>query len=707
MPELLLEVGCEELPATAVERAFNELRQVISERLAEARLSFGDSVAMGTPRRLIVSFVDVQEQQEDEVKDVRGPSIQAAFDASGEPTKALLGFCRGQGVEPTDARQDGEYVWVTKTIPGRPTRELLAEILPECIRGLSFEKTMRWGSSRMRFARPIRWILAAFGGELVPFELEGIASGLTSRGHRFMAPDEFSATRFDDLVTGLRTRKVEPDPAQRRNRIREQASAKTSAVAELPEALVEENVFLTEWPTAVEGSFRESFLELPECVLVTAMAKHERVFPVRDGEGNLTNRFVAIRNGGDEDTVREGYAWVLNARLNDAKFFYDQDQKYTMDDFLAKTEGIVFHEKLGTVRQRAERLAALCPIALEHLRPDQIHLREEARVSGLYAKADLSTGLVSELPALQGLIGAEYLQREGRSDAVANAVRHQYSSVSLRDFEQANSVLVATLVLADQIDRLTGYVGIGILPKGSSDPYGLRRAATILLSSREYLRNTWDDFVADIECDSVLALVEQSARLYVEQGVAIDTVATKQRLIELLEARIQYQSSCVRSDILEAALAVEWNTDLTHARIQALERLAGNAKLLQTLTRPVNLARSAQSKGMHVPSALSSIREADLESEVALMLYREWDGRSREFHRQLTHLRVNDALDTLADASPLLNRFFDETMVLVDDERVRSARLSLVNAIAHDVLKLGDPSLMGSSGEGTGSETAG
>ncbi|MBC8064445.1 MAG: glycine--tRNA ligase subunit beta, partial [Chlorobia bacterium] len=358
MPELLLELGCEELPATFVEKANHDLRDKLVELLEAANvLQPGfKSTIYGTPRRLIVSISGLVEKQPNEQKEMRGPALQAAFDKDGNPTKALEGFCRSNGVEVSSVRRDEKYVWIDKSVLGLPTGEVLQGAIPQAIRALTFEKTMRWGSARMRFARPIRWVLAAFNGRLVPFVIESVQSTLTSQGHRFYSPDLFEAKNLDELMLGLRARLVEPDPEIRRHRIREGAKKVATGDPLLTESLVDENVYLTEWPTPIEGEFKSEFLDLPRPVLITAMAKHEKMFPVQDASGNLTNRFVFVRNSGEDETVRIGNQWVLNARFNDARFFYAEDNKRSMDQFLEKTSTIVFQEKLGNVRQRADRL---------------------------------------------------------------------------------------------------------------------------------------------------------------------------------------------------------------------------------------------------------------------------------------------------------------------------------------------------------------
>ncbi|MBI3721393.1 MAG: glycine--tRNA ligase subunit beta, partial [Fimbriimonas ginsengisoli] len=515
MPELLLEVGCEELPASFIEQAANDLRDAVAERLVETGLGQAeDAEALGkeatvlsTPRRLIVSFPDVASRQPDRVDEKRGPSLKASYDASGASTQALIGFCRSVGLEPAQLRQEGDYVWASKPVAGRSAPEVLAELLPEAIRSLSFAKSMRWGSGRMRFARPIRWILAAFDGEAVEFEIEGVRSGLTSRGHRFLSPDPFEARSLAPLLVGLRQREVEPDAEQRKKKIEAELRAlgfddqleesdeeppgsehepleeylqrqhRRSVVKEL----IRENVGLAEWPRAVAGHFRPEYLPLPAVVLEATMAKHEKMFPIWDESGKVTNRFVFVANSGDDDTVRAGAEWVLNARFGDAKFFYDEDLKHDMNYFLARTKTIVFHEKLGSVRQRAGRLELLVQAVALDTAGD--HAAPNLGLAGKYSKADLASGLVSELPDLQGRIGAEYVMQAhsfgDSTKAISDVIKYQYDPRAIRVYGCDD----LPLGVADQLDILAGYLALGEAPSGSSDPHGLRRAAVLLIQS--------------------------------------------------------------------------------------------------------------------------------------------------------------------------------------------------------------------------------
>lgn len=687
MPELLLELGCEELPATFVRKAYTDLLNGLTALLGEAGVLQSGGSALGTPRRLIVSFPDLLERQPDVTKEQRGPAVKAAFDSEGNPTPALLGFCRSQGVDVADLRRDEQYVWVTKTIAGRPTAEILSEVLPKAIRGLTFDKSMRWGLNRMRFARPIRWILAAFAGEAVPFEIEGVPSGIESRGHRFYSPQPFSARTLDELLQGLRSRKVEPDADRRREKIVTGAREVANGVPDLPEALVDENTFLTEWPTAIQGTFRDEYSSLPTSVLVTAMAKHEKMFPVRDSEGKLTNRFVFIRNSGEDDTVRAGCEWVLNARFNDAKFFYDEDAKSRLDEFLARTETIVFQEKLGTVRRRAERLQKLAEAVARATGADEREA-ELARQSGLYAKADLATGLVGELTSLQGVIGGEYARREGMPEEVAWAIASHYDPSKNVSPDSPAGRTAVRLVIADQLDKLAGYLGQGLEPTGSSDPFALRRAATILIEAAW----GWPGSLPDYRELFDLALAN-----YREQGVELSDEASRNALTGLFASRYSSLMPEVRYDILNAALLIGAEAGPTHPqrvrfRTRVLERFADDVPFVQTATRPLNIVRAALAKDIEVglDDPLHRVEHSALESAEGLELLQTLSEQDADVRRAAVELNEDELVRLLRRLAEPITRFFDSTMVMADQPDVRYARLTLLHGASRQLLYAGD-----------------
>jgi glycyl-tRNA synthetase beta chain len=689
MPELLLELGTEELPATAVHRAYTELGTRLTAFLEEAAVlgPGAEPVVMGTPRRLIVSFPDVASKQPDSEKEQRGPGVKAAFDSEGRPTPALLGFCKSQGTDPSQLRNDGQYVWFTKQIQGRETRDLLAEAIPKAIRALSFDKTMRWGSSRMRFARPIRWILASLGGELVPFEIEGVSSSLNSFGHRFYSPGAFPAGSLSDLLKGLRERHVEPDPAVRRRTILDQA-AKVSApgTPDLPDGLVDENTFLTEWPTAIGGEFSTDLLQLPAPVLVTAMAKHEKMFPVRDGDQKLTNRFVFVRNSGVDDSVRKGCEWVLNARFNDAKFFFEEDRKHSLGAFLEKTEGILFQEKLGTVRQRCDRLQALAPLVAPN--PGGNSEAAFAAAAGLYSKADLSTGLVSELASLQGIIGGEYAKREGLPDPVCWAIATQYDLAKNPKPDCEGARTAVRLVIADQLDKLAGYLGIGLEPSGSSDPFALRRAASLLIEAAL----GWPERLRPYSEQFALALEQ-----YADQGIDLDGARASLALCGLFASRYATLMPDVRYDVLQAAVIDESQPVATDPqgvrfRVRMLETLVEDRAFVQTTTRPMNIVIAAKKKGIEfgADSPLSRLEHSALESASGLELLEVLSSQQEALAAAAAGEQDEEAIRLLLNLRDPINKFFEETMVMVDEPEVRYARLTLMHATALQLLVAGD-----------------
>ncbi|MBL8047521.1 MAG: glycine--tRNA ligase subunit beta [Chthonomonas sp.] len=655
MPELVFELGCEELPAGSVARASHDLARHIETALAEAGIGFERTETFATPRRLIVIMQGIDLRQPDRNTTNRGPALSSAFDADGNPTKALEGFCRGQGISPAEVRREGDYVWVDKVVAGRPSAEVLAEVLPASVRSLTFDKTMRWGASRMRFARPIRWIVAVFDGQIVNFDIEGVVSGGESRGHRFYAPQPFPVRTGGQFIRDLEAHQVQPDAAKRRAMILAGAElAPTGCQVEWSDDLIDENVYLTEWPQPLLGNWSSDYLELPEDVLITAMAKHERMFPVRQGQGKLAPHFLWIRNSGEEDTVRGGNQWVLNARFNDAKFFFDEDKKYDLNHFLGMTEAMLFQDKLGTVRQRAERLEGFMDATIGG---------ENARLAGRYAKADLTTGLVGELASLQGKVGGEYARREGLAAEVCDAIGIQY--VNPADAEL--SPLAAGLIAADQYDKLAGYLGIGVVPSGSSDPMGLRRAATYLISLG--FAGHLDDLRVGLE----IALKE-----YQKQGIAVDPAAANQALMTILEGRYQAMVDA-RYDILNAALT-EQNMVRPARVLKAVEELTAfqaSASNVETALRPVRIVNSTLEKGHTDWLAVEAITDAALNSAEGSALL-----------AQLKQTQPGAA--GIASLCPAIHAFFESTMIMDDNADTRRARLSLAKGVRDKILEIGD-----------------
>jgi glycyl-tRNA synthetase beta chain len=694
MPDLLLELGTEELPASSVERAYTEMAaKVVDDLISLSILKLGVvPIAMGTPRRLIVAISGIDPRQPDSTKEMRGPGIKSAYDSNGQPTQALLGFCRGQGIEPSELRNDGQYVWATKRLKGAAAVDILAELLPKVIRSLTFDKTMRWGSGKMRFARPIRWIVALLDTEVVPFNLEGVDTSNLSHGHRFYSPGPFEVSSLESLLAGLRERGVEPNPASRREMIEARLPIESGDFPEIPEALLDENVFLTEWPTPILGRFSEPFLSMPEPVLTTVMAKHERMFPVRDGDGKVTRKFIFVRNSGEAETVRKGCEWVLNARLNDAKFFFDEDARFSLDEFLERTKRIVFQEKLGTVYDRSTRLVALIDrIGFSGGDPNDPSVIDElelGRLAARYAKADLSTGLVSELASLQGVIGGIYAKRAGLPDPVVHAITHQYETSAHREVVTQADRTAARLAMADQIDKLVGYLGIGLEPTGSSDPYGLRRAINVLIE----IAWTWPEKLPDFA-----EYVQVSVETYRTGGIALDFSSTLTCFQRLFASRYPNLMPETRRDLLEASIQIDDRIEASapqavRFRASVLGELALNEFFVQTATRPLNILATAIKKDLEfqIQGNLDAVSHPKLDSPSGEQLYAVIESIEPSLEAAIDARNVEDCVSRLLALEAPINRFFEETMVMAEDPSVRYARLTVVKRASKLLFRVGD-----------------
>ncbi|MDR5683085.1 MAG: glycine--tRNA ligase subunit beta [Armatimonadota bacterium] len=495
MPDLLFEIGTEEMPARFVSPASRQLQEAIADLLAAEQLPAASLRTWATPRRLAVLAAGIPARQAETEREVRGPAARAAYGEDGKPTRAAEGFARSVGVavEMLERRrgEGGEYVFARVRIPGRPAAEVLADRLPAVVTRLAFPKTMRWGALDLRFGRPIRWIAVLLDDEVVPFEVAGVYSGRSTRGHRTLSPGPHVLERADAYEATLERHFVIGDADRRAERIRRQAvslAAQVGGQAEVTASLLEEVTFLVEYPTAFLGRFDPSHLSLPPEILVTVMRHHQRYFPVRGSDGGLLAYFVAVRDG-DEfaiDTVREGNEWVLGARLTDARFFYDEDRRQRLEDRLGRLAEVVFHRDLGSMLQKTERVVALAGWLADRVGLDTESRRHLLRAAHL-CKADLGTHVVAEFPELQGIVGGIYARLDGEPEPVARAIAEHYRPRGADD-KLPQDLLAALLGLADRADTLAGLLSAGHAPSGSADPHGLRRAASGLLDILERWR---------------------------------------------------------------------------------------------------------------------------------------------------------------------------------------------------------------------------
>ncbi len=480
--ELFLEIGCEEIPAGFIPRAMAEMEAIITRELAAARLSFGEVRTLATPRRLTLVVKDIPAVQPDAEITATGPSVKAAYDAAGKPTKAAEGFARGQGVDvaglKTVTTDKGEYISVTRQETGRPTHLILAEILPKLVVEIPFKKSMRWGDQDVRFARPIHWIVALFDGSVVPFSFGTIQSGAVSRGHRFMANTTFPVRDFAHYLEECERHFVIPDPERRKEIIRRETHRVAEAAGGrlLPdEGLLEEVTYLAEYPSAVAGTFPPEFLKVPREVLITSMRSHQRYFSIVDASGKLMPGFITINNTLTEDpsVVVKGNERVLRARLSDARFFFEEDQKVKLETRVESLKSVVYQQKLGTSYEKMERFRALAKSLSEFLNPA---ITPQVEQAAYLCKADLVSGMVGEFPEVQGIMGREYALLEGIPAEVANAIAEHYLPTQAGG-ELPASDIGAIVSICDKLDTICGCFGVGLIPTGSADPYALRRSA--------------------------------------------------------------------------------------------------------------------------------------------------------------------------------------------------------------------------------------
>ena len=673
--DLLLEIGTEEVPAHVMPHLLADLKRLAGDIFAERRLAYESLRTIGTPRRTALLVTGLAERQEDVSTETRGPSVAIAFDAEGNPTKAGAGFARGQGIEPSALIQRDGYVYASVHEKGAETAQLLAELLPELIRAIPLPNSMRWGDLDFRFIRPIRWIVALYGTEVVPFTLANVTSGNTSRGHRTLAPQEFVIASPADYEAACEKAYIIVDQERRRAMITEQIAETAQAAggtAEITPDLLEEVLYLVEYPTALSGAFEEKYLALPAETVITPMRDHQRYFPVKAADGSLLPVFITVRNGGREhlDVVAHGNERVLRARLADAQFFFDEDRKKSLAEHREKLKTVVFQQGLGSMYEKTERLMELVTAIVEDLADDDAAyetMAADARRAAELSKADLVTGMVTEFTELQGIMGRAYAALDGEKLAVARAIDEQYMPRFAGD-ELPQSALGFALSVADKIDNIVGTFSRGKIPTGSQDPFALRRQALGLVLM--LIENESDLLLSD--------LVDEACDLYALDEAAREKMQTDVADFIRLRLKNVLTERCVRYDVQEAVLAdVDFVADVP-VRAAYVERLLasdGADALVQSFVRVGNIARAAEEG--EVDAALFAAPEEG----ALLAAYEKADAL------------FDEGEDTLAAEQELaraIDAFFDAVMVMDKDERVRANRLSLLKAIDNYLLQTAD-----------------
>ncbi|HVB09281.1 MAG TPA: glycine--tRNA ligase subunit beta [Bacillota bacterium] len=650
MPSLLLEIGAEELPAALAPAALAQLLERLPALLHGQRLAHGDAAAFGTPRRLAVRVADVADRQEDTEEWVRGPSKTVGFGPDGQPSRAALGFARSQGVEVAQLVEREGYLYGLKRTPGRSAAEVLAQVLPGLIAGIDFPRSMRWGDGDLRFARPIRWIVALLDSATIPFVLGDVTSGGVTHGHRTLAPgpvEVASPPAYEEVMAQAR---VMADPSTRAEAIRSgvlAAAQGKGGVARIDPGLLAEVTWLVEYPTPFCGAFPEEALAVPEPVLVEVMRVQQRYFPVQGAEGRLMPLFCGVRDGDEEnlDTVIAGNERVLRARFADARFFYDEDRKRTLASRVPELERVTFAEGLGTMAAKAMRLQQLVtgPIL--------------ARAAQL-CKADRLTHLVGEFPELEGTMGAHYAQLDGEPAEVCQAIAdHVLPRAAAGDLPQSEAGRI--LAIADRLDNLAGHFLLGRAPTGSADPFGLRRQAiAVLRLERQGGRD-------------LRQALRAALAGYVHVG---DPAVAEPALLHFLRERLRglMTDAGHRYDAVEAVLAVdEWRIGELWSRVAALQGVLADAKLaddfLTVYRRCANLATKAEPGSVYSPQAATAPEESRLGELLQAAPRRP---------------TVTDHAQAVAMLRSAVDELLDKVLIMAPEPEVRRNRLALLRDIA-------------------------
>jgi len=677
--ELLFEIGTEEIPAGFLSKAVGDMENIIHKSLTEKMIPFEGIKCMATPRRLVLYIADVAQKQEDQTIEKMGPAKKAAFDEQGNPTKAALGFAKGQGMEisqlETIFTEKGEYLGARKTIAGQPTAILLPEILTNFLLAIPFRKSMRWANYDLRFARPLHWILALYCGNIVPLKIEDIASGNTSRGHRFMSPDAFVVSNFADYLNKTRQNYVIADPAERKKLILEEAQKAAAEVGGkifYTEDLLDTISFIVEYPVVVRGSFDENYLKIPKDVLTTTMISHQKYFPVINDEGKLLPYFIAVSNTKARDlaVVARGNERVLRARLADASFFFEEDRKVPLENRVESLKKVVFHTLLGTSHQKVLRFRKLAVKIAQQVKPA---VKKNVDRVALLAKADLESLMVGEFSELQGIMGREYALLAGENPVIAGAIyEHYLPIVAGGDLPQSDEGAIVSI--ADKIDTIVGFFGVGLPPTGTADPYALRRQSlgviNIILDKRYPLTL---DF-----------LISESIELF-KGTLKKPAEEIRKEILVFFQGRLQNQliTQGWPYDTVEAVLT-EGISDVVSAleKIKALQAFRQNPdfELISIAFKRVdNILKDFRS-----PQIDMSLLKDDAE----IHLFSTFDNIKTRVEKGIDEKDYNFALGELATLRPSVDAFFDGVMVMDKDEKIRFNRLSLlaeVSALFHKI----------------------
>lgn len=667
---LLYEIGVEEMPSRFVQSTLDQLVSGLKSRLEEKRVAFEDIDTFATPRRLILVVKGLADRQADLEEEVKGPAKKISIAEDGSFTKAAQGFMRGKGLSESDVYfkdlNGTEYIFATIREEGKDTDEVLMEVLPEIVKSVVFPKSMRWGGKNMRFVRPIRWLVALHNDKVVPVDLEGIIASNVTVGHRFLGAKSIEVSSIEDYFKKLEENFVVYDQDLRKDMIRkqiDQVAASIGGKVEMDEELLDEVTYIVEYPTAFYGEFDKSYTELPKEVVKTPMKAHQRYFPVVGEDSNLLPYFIAVRNGNDYkiENVKAGNEKVLEARLADAKFFFNEDRQHDLEYYRNKLNTVVFQEKLGTLLDKSERIYNIAKVYGKEV---DVNI-EDLESAAYYAKADLVTNMVFEFDELQGYMGMQYSRLEGKNDTVSKAIYEHYMPRFNGD-TVPSTMEGAILSIIDKMDTIAGFFAIGIQPTGSADPFALRRQCigilTILLEK-------------NIEID-VARLASISLDQY--SSVEFDKDSVIDNIIEFFNERTKnmFKDMGIRYDVVEAVLASdEKNISDLYVRAEAMNKWIDRDSLTDMLVafnRVSNLAEGAET---------DKIDQALLLEDVEKELYDNFKDVDSKISDLMDQKEYTKSLDAFASLKPAVDNFFDNVMVMSDNPKLRTNRLALLKNI--------------------------
>ncbi len=680
----LLEIGMEELPARFVGDTVNQLRSNAELLLKEEKVEFSDITIHTTPRRLTLIISGLQDNATKIEEKVKGPSKKISFDESGNPSKALLGFMRGQGVSQdsiTIEEVNGEeYVFANVVKESKSLEEVFSLNMEGFIKKLNFPKTMKWGGKNLRFARPIRWIVSLLDDKVIPFEFEGISVSNITRGHRFLGSSNIVIDHVDNYVELLRENYVIVNQQERKDIIRygsDKLVKEKGGTIQQDEELLDEITNIVEYPTPVIGRIKDEYLKLPMDVITTPMKEHQRYFPVIDDKGRLMPYFITVRNGDDKytDIVAKGNEKVLGARLEDAKFFFKEDIRHSLEEYVDRLENITFQEKLGTMFQKSKRIQKLAAKIGDYLDVGE-ETEKNIERAGYLSKADLTTKMVSEFTELQGKMGLEYAKLSGENEIVSLAIFEQYLPRFSGDILPSTTA-GSVISIADKLDSITGLFAIGIQPTGSQDPFALRRSALGIIN-----------IILDKKLNlSLNELIDFALYVYVEEnGLAFDYNKVKSEVMDFFIGRIKnmFLDTGIRYDIIEAIIKTD-SDDIFDLRIRA-DKLnewlnkEGLSDILTAFNRVSTLAEKA----------ISSNVKRDLLTEDEIELYDSYNNIEERVLALIGKKDYDKALDILTSLKEPIDRYFEKVMVMVEDESLKNNRLGLLRKIYDIMMKVCD-----------------